>query len=159
MDNAFAMVFLAAGFAVIVQAGAWPFRSAVFPLAIGWVLFGTAALKLGLSFRSRVKAHGGVRGAGPGTDAAEILIRASMADWRGALGWMGAFFALLWLAGALVTVPLFALVYLTLVPRRSLALAGTYALVSWAFVYGVFDRLLHVPLPPGRLLTALGALT
>jgi hypothetical protein len=153
MDNAFAMVFLAAGFTVIVQARAWPFRSAVFPLAIGWVLFGTAVLKLVLSFKPRG------RSVAAEAQSADVLIRASMADWRGALGWMGAFFALLWLVGALVTVPLFALVYLTLVPRRSLALAGTYALVSWAFVYGVFDRLLHVPLPPGRLLTALGALT
>jgi hypothetical protein len=153
MDNAFALVFLVAGFAVVVQASAWPFRSAVFPLAIGWGLFGTAALKLGLSFRPR--GTSGVEKA-PG---AEALMNAAGADWRAAIGWMGAFFALLWLAGALVTVPLFALVYLTLVPRRSLVLAGTYALVSWGFVYGVFDRLLHVPLPPGRLLAALGALT
>jgi hypothetical protein len=30
-------------------------------------------------------------------------------------------------------------------------LAGTYALAAWVFVYGVFDRLLRVPLPAGVL--------
>jgi hypothetical protein len=28
----------------------------------------------------------------------------------------------------------------------------------WAFVYGLFDRLLHVPLPAGVLLTGWGGL-
>jgi hypothetical protein len=60
---------------------------------------------------------------------------------------------MLWLLGALVTVPLFALVYLLVASRESAVLAGSYALVSWAFVYGLFDRLLHIPLPRGVLLT------
>ncbi len=30
------------------------------------------------------------------------------------------------------------------------------ALLCWAFVYGIFDRVLHVPLPPGELLKLLG---
>ena len=63
---------------------------------------------------------------------------------------------MLWLLGALVTVPLFALVYLLAASRESPVLAGTYALASWVFVYGLFDRVLHIPLPAGILLTALG---
>ncbi len=54
-----------------------------------------------------------------------------------------------WLLGALVTVPLFAVVYLLAVSRQSPVLAGSYALVSWMFVYGLFDRVLHIPLPAG----------
>jgi TctA family transporter len=155
MDAAIAGLFLVIALVVILQARGWPFRTAVFPLATGWVLLGMSALKLGFAFRSPQAA------ADPPAvdDAAGMLAHASGADWRSALGWMAVFFAMLWLAGALITVPLFALAYLTFVPRRSLALAGTYALASWAFVYGLFDRLLHIPLPPGLLLTAIGGLT
>jgi hypothetical protein len=53
--------------------------------------------------------------------------------------------------GALVAVPLFALVYLLVAARGSLVLAGTYALASWLFIYGLFDRALRVPLPAGVL--------
>jgi hypothetical protein len=63
-----------------------------------------------------------------------------------------------WLLGALVTVPLFAVVYLVVVSRQSAVAAGIYAVVSWTFIYGLFIQLLHVPLPPGVLLTRLGVL-
>jgi hypothetical protein len=62
------------------------------------------------------------------------------------------------LLGALVTVPLFALVYLVLVSRQSAVAAGAYAVVSWAFVYGLFVQVLHIPLPAGVVLTNLGVL-
>jgi hypothetical protein len=60
---------------------------------------------------------------------------------------MAAFFLVFWLLGALIAVPLFAVVYLLAVSHASLILAGVYALASWAFVYGLFGRLLRLPLP------------
>jgi hypothetical protein len=72
---------------------------------------------------------------------------ASRTEWLTSLGWMAAFFVMLWLLGALVTVPLFTLVYLLTASRESPLLAGACALASWAFVYGLFDRLLRIPLP------------
>ncbi len=86
----------------------------------------------------------------------DVFATASHAQWLSALSWMGAFFAMLWLLGALVTVPLFALLYLLAASRESPVLAGSYALASWLFVYGLFDRVLHTPLPAGALLTAIG---
>jgi TctA family transporter len=168
MDGVFTLIFLVLAVLVILQARAWPFRTAVFPLAVGWILLGLSALRIGLTVTSaqpdadaaeRVPkgAEAGVLTGG--LDSSAVLTRASAADWRSAVGWMALFFAMLWLAGALVTVPLFALVYLTFVARRSLALACTYALVSWAFVYGLFDRLLHIPLPAGWLVAAIGGLS
>ena len=64
---------------------------------------------------------------------------------------MAAFFVLLWLLGALIAVPLFAVVYLLTAARQSLLLSGVYALACWLFVYGLFDRALRVPLPAGAL--------
>jgi hypothetical protein len=76
-----------------------------------------------------------------------VFATATRREWLSALAWMASFFVALWLLGALITVPLFAIVYLLVVPRSSPVLAGVYALASWAFVYGLFGRLLRLPLP------------
>jgi hypothetical protein len=94
----------------------------------------------------------------PLADLPEVFATASRGEWTAAGSWMAGFFLMLWLLGALVTVPLFAVAYLLTVSRRSPVLAGTYALVSWIFVYGLFDRVLHIPLPAGALLTRLGGM-
>ena len=89
---------------------------------------------------------------GDGADQADVFAAASPQQWASALGWMAAFFVVLWLAGALIAVPLFASLYLLAVARESALFAGVYAVATWAFVYGLFDRVLHVPLPAGVLL-------
>jgi hypothetical protein len=164
VDLGMTAAFLVVSIAVLFQARAWPFRTSLFPLAAGSVLCGMALLKLALALAParRLRAFE-PRGLVEGDEVEEaepidIFATASHAQWVSALGWMGAFFAMLWLLGALVTVPLFALIYL-ISSRESPVLAGTYALASWLFVYGLFDRVLHTPLPVGALLTALGNLS
>ena len=93
-----------------------------------------------------------------GEEIPDVFLTASRAEWQSAVGWMAGFFVMFWLLGALVTVPVFALVYLVVVSRQSAVAAGAYALVSWAFIYGLFVELLHIPLPPGALLTSVGVL-
>ena len=157
--------FLAAGAWVVFQALDWPFRTSLFPLMTGSLLVGLSLLKLGWSV-GRVRASVPVEDqgasadlqAGPHADLPELLTTASRGEWTAAVGWMAGFFLMLWLLGALVTVPLFAVAYLLIVARQSPLLAGCYALVSWMFVYGLFDRVLHIPLPAGALLTRLGGL-
>jgi hypothetical protein len=158
--------FLVVGAWVVFQARAWPFRTAVFPLATGSLLAGLALLKLG-AYVGRVPRRGAeeeyvgrVPRSGPAdpADLPDVFATASRAEWLAAVGWMAGFFLMLWLLGALVTVPLFAVVYLLAVSRQSPVLAGSYALVSWVFIYGLFDRVLHIPLPAGALLARLGEL-
>ena len=150
-DAAIVAGFAAVGAVVLWQAWGWPFRAAVFPLMTGTLLLGLALLKLALQART---------GAEPpsDTDGAEVLTRAASAERLGAVAWMGGFFVLLWLAGALIAVPAFAVTYLRLVSRQSLAGAVSYGLVMWTFVYGLFDRLLHVPLPAGVMTAPWGGL-
>ena len=153
VDVAIAIGFLVLAAGVVLQARAWPFRTAVFPLITGAVLLVAAFVRLGLSLKP----------AGPQdppydaqeTEAPDVLATATRAEWLSAVGWMAAFFVMLWLLGALVTVPLFTVMYL-LASRESPVMAGCYAVAAWMFVYGLFDRLLHVPLPAGALLTRLG---
>jgi len=175
-DVPIAVGFLLAAVWVLSQAMGWPFRTAVFPLATGALLFVFALVKLFQPYIGRYvgrvySAKGAVdppvvrragplgEGSGGPADDAEVpdvFATASRREWLSALAWMAGFFLLLWLVGALVAVPLFALVYLLAAARQSVLMAGTYALASWLFIYGLFDRALHVPLPAGLLLTRLG---
>ncbi|OFW00251.1 MAG: hypothetical protein A3I61_08805 [Acidobacteria bacterium RIFCSPLOWO2_02_FULL_68_18] len=176
-DVPIAAGFLLAAAWVLYQAAGWPFRTAVFPVTTGVLLLAFAAARLLQSLAGRGSPAGLPRGApgpsrgargdakegpagpveempnGPAdeNDLPDVFATASRAEWVSALAWMAAFFLLLWLAGALVAVPLFALAYLLAVARQSVVLAGTYALASWLFIYGLFDRALRVPLPPGVL--------
>ena len=150
-DRAITAGFLLLAAIVLGDAWDWPFRSGIFPLIPGTLLFATALLNLGVGSRiptTVVEAEG--------EDMPDVLATASRAEWISSLSWMAGFFIMLWLLGALVTVPLFTAAYLLAASRESPLMAGGYALISWAFVYGLFDRLLHLPLPAGLLLTRLG---
>ena len=150
--------FLIAAVWVLYQAASWPFRTAVFPLATGAVLLGVAAMKLVIDARRlrrpsvpTAESDHVTELPAPFDDLPEVFVTASRAEWLSAIIWMAAFFILLWLLGALVAVPLFALAYLLTVARQSTVLAGAYALGCWLFIYGLFDRALRVPLPRGAL--------
>jgi hypothetical protein len=146
---------------VLYQAAGWPFRTAVFPFATGAILLGLSLTKLGAHmYVGRVpRADHEQSGRGPAeppeldelADPPDVFATASRAEWLSALAWMAAFFLLLWLLGALVAVPLFAAAYLLTVARRGSIVAGVYACVCWLFIYGLFARALHVPLPAGVL--------
>ena len=142
-DRAITIGFLLLAAFVLFDSRPWPFRTAVFPLATGFLLFGLAAVKL---IQSLMPAA--AKAAPPeDADGVELLVTAGRAEWLPAIGWMAAFFVMLWLLGALITVPLFTLLYLLAASRESAVLAGACAAASWAFVYGLFDRLLRIPLP------------
>jgi TctA family transporter len=151
-DAAIAAAFLVCAILVLIEAREWPWRTAIFPLAAGVALGGFALLKLlliavGSAETDRRPSHDG---------QADAIATASGPEWLPAVGWMAAFFVMLWLLGALVAVPLYAVIYLLAVSRESPVVAGGYAVIVWMFVYGLFDRLLHVPLPSGELLSRLG---
>jgi putative tricarboxylic transport membrane protein len=163
-DRWIAVGFMAAGAYVLYEARAWPFRTSVFPLLTGAILVVLSLVALGMaSRRGRTReaqppsaAEEAREQSGLGEEIPDAFATASREEWRYAVGWMAGFFLLFWLCGALVTVPLFAVAYLTMVSRKSFMMAGIYALASWVFIYGLFVALLHIPLPAGVLLTSAG---
>jgi hypothetical protein len=153
-DVVITLGFFLTAIAVLLQAREWPFRGALFPLAAGWLMLAAASLNLALLFVPRGRR---AAAAPPASDPDEeelpdVFASASRAEWIAAVGWMGSFFLMLWLLGAFVAIPLFATLYLLVASRESPWMALGYAFVCWLFVYGLFDRVLHVPLPRGALL-------
>ncbi len=161
-DFAITVGFLVLSVAVLVQAHGWPVRAGLFPVMTGSALLGLSVLKIVLDATRRVPT---TAASAPvlveDEDASElelvdVFATASRTEWLAALSWMAAFFVALWLLGALVAVPLYAVVYLLVASRERIVLAGTYGLVCWIFIYALFDRLLHVPLPEGVIRAAIG---
>jgi hypothetical protein len=126
----------------IWSAWAWPLKAKLFPLAIGIPLFCLAAGEVLWTL---------LRPA-----AAEETEKESPRRTLAAVGWMVGFFAAIVLAGFLVAVPLFVLAYLRIQGRESWTLSLIFTVAVWAVFYGLFDRLLHLPFPPGSIQGWLG---
>ena len=66
------------------------------------------------------------------------------------------FFALIWLLGFPIAIPLMMFAYLKFQGGESWVLSITLTVVAWLFFYVLFVRLLHLPFPDGLLMTWLG---
>ena len=141
------LVMLASGYG-IWEASAWPWKAALFPLAIGVPLFAMAlAEALWVLMGSTPAPSEGVE------LAAEAPGRAVLVG--GA--WMLAFFAAILLLGFPIAVPLFVFLYLRLQGREGWVVSIVMTAAIWGVFYGLFDLMLHLPFPAGWLLSWFGS--
>jgi hypothetical protein len=70
--------------------------------------------------------------------------------------WIGGIFLAIYLLGFQIAVPLGAIAYLRVMAREGWVTSAIVAALCWGLVFGIFDRVLHVPLPTGQLLRMLG---
>ncbi|HYR34700.1 MAG TPA: tripartite tricarboxylate transporter TctB family protein [Burkholderiales bacterium] len=131
----------------IYAATAWPWKAALFPLAIGIPLFCLAAVEALWAYFGREGAEEG---------AMELQITPPGRSTWIAAGWMLAFFAAVVLLGFPIAVPLFVLLYLKLQGGERWTLSIVITVAVAAIFYGLFDAMLHLPFPSGLLLDWLG---
>ena len=70
-----------------------------------------------------------------------------------AAAWIVGFFAAIVLFGFPVAVPPFCLPVSQAAGERGWIFSAVFTAAVWAFFYGLFDRLLHLPFPAGWALT------
>jgi hypothetical protein len=70
--------------------------------------------------------------------------------------WMFGFFAMIWLVGYVIAIPLMVFCYLKFQSSESWALSTTLTVIAFVFFYFLFVRLLNLPFPDGALQTMLG---
>ncbi|MGH7797369.1 MAG: tripartite tricarboxylate transporter TctB family protein [Candidatus Binatia bacterium] len=70
--------------------------------------------------------------------------------------WLLGFFALIWLLGFPIGIPLMMFAYLKFQGGESWVLSITLTVIAWLFFYGLFIKLLHLPFPDGLIITWLG---
>lgn len=142
-------IMVAAAYAVIA-AWDWPWKAALFPLAIGipvfllagteavWGLLGKHAQASDVVKDYQLSDHLPPR---------ETLRRTGIA-----IAWTLAFFVMIVLLGFPIAVPLFVFLYLKIPGREGWVFSAIFTLIVWAVFYGLFDMLLHLPFPDGWLL-------
>ena len=141
-------VMAVSGYALIA-AWFWPWKAALFPLVIGIPLFVLAAAEaawvlLGRTERAEVQDFQLTRD----VPEREVVRRSAMAA-----AWIVGFFAAIVIFGFAVAVPLFVFLYLRLQANEGWIFSAVFTAAVWAFFYGLFDRLLHLPFPAGWALT------
>lgn len=139
-------IMACSGWAVYAASG-WPWKAALFPIAIGipvfclataevaWVLLGKDAAERASDFQMSTEVP------------APLAARRTLI----VVAWMLGFFAAIALIGFAAAVPAFVFLYLKLQGRESWTLSLTFSAVVWGFFYGLFEKLLHVPFPAGWL--------
>jgi len=140
------VVMLVAGYAVYAATG-WPWKAALFPLAIGVPLFCLAATEFLWSVFGDAKAEA-IEGDPELQGAGRRMLAAT--------GWMVGFLVAIVLLGFPIAVPLFLLLYLRLQGGEGWIMSLVITVIVWVVFYGLFDALLHLPFPAGWLLAWLG---
>ena len=153
-DLAFALVLIAVFAYATATALALPEGAKLFPLAIAIPSLVLAVLLAVISLRSR-GAAGVPR---PPDEGDEAMLAPEVRTRRTGeiAAWFLGIFAAVYLLGFLIAIPLSAIAYLRFAARETWPTSVAVAGVCWALVFGVFDRLLHVPLPAGELLRMFG---
>ena len=124
-------------------------RAGLFPWAIGIPVLTLALVQLVLGLRHRQARHAGPRTPEPALDEIpqEIVNRRT----ANTFGWIGGYFLAIWLLGFVVAGPLCAFVQLKFGGREKWLTSLVLAALTGVVVYGFFERILHVPFPPGAL--------
>jgi TctA family transporter len=118
------------------------FRAGLFPWAIGFPVLILAAFQLlfDLTGRAQLKAEAMDLKAG----LQKELVQRRTAT---ICGWIVGFFVAIWLLGFNLAIPVTTILYLKLAGREKWPITIALSLIAWAFLYGLFDYLLHVPFP------------
>lgn len=148
-------VIFAAG---VFTARAWPWKTALFPTLIGvagCILAAVLALWTGVK-------GGDAPTPGEATGAADIFLDASLRSGE-ALGrtaiialWILGIIAGTWLLGQMIALPLFVFLYLKVGSGEGWTLSLGLTACIIAFLYGVFDQVIHASWYEGELWRALG---
>lgn len=148
---------------VIVAAVAWAlwesrhfnFRAGLFPWVIGFPVLALAIVQFYINFTGREK-H--LR---KSLAELELGIPNPVVARRTAciFGWIVGYLVAIWLLGFTLGGSLCTFLMLKVGSREPWPLTLALTAAMWAFIYGLFDRALHVPLPPGQLLLSLYGLS
>ena len=151
-------IALAAGLAAaIYTARDWPVETRLLPWVVGIPGLSLALIQLALDFRTRGRAEETVAAdlIDLPTDTSlpsEVVMRRVSAFY----GWFLGLVSGVWLFGFFIAVPVFVFFYLLIRAREKWWSALIYTGATLAFLWLVFDRILHVLWPQGAVLVWMG---
>lgn len=158
--SAFLVLFL---LWVVWEARSWPFRTRLFPWAVGFPVLALALLQLAHSLWRAIRHRSTEETNGIRSQPDEIATTGVARDPRLAgprtlsiAAWTVAFALGFWLFGFKVGGPLLSLVFLRFQAHESWTVSVLYSLGVYLFFFLGFELALGVPLPAGLIATSLG---
>lgn len=137
-----------AGYALYASWG-WPFRTALFPRLIALPILFLALIELALNIWSTESEQEGHAVDFQFTDTTEPALARKRTI--AIIIWMLGFLMLILLVGFPLAVPIFVFMYLKVAGGESWTLTVVLTAISWFFMEGFFNRLLHLPFPEGLI--------
>ena len=124
-------------------------RAGLFPWAIGFPVLALIIVQfiMELLGKGSKSSDDHLTEAGPELPANVVNRRTA-----GIFGWILGYFVAIWLFGFSIGGPLCAFIQLKISYRERWLLTLILTACTWVFIYGLFDRILHVPFPQGQLL-------
>ena len=151
-DTAFSLAVVLLFVCALWQSRSFGWRAGLFPWAVTVPALFLAVAQLGRALLGRAES--------PGPEPAEAGPRepSAMAGRRTAeiAAWIVGMYAAIWLVGFPGATLVTTFLYLKLAARERWAPSLALSLGGFLLVYGLFERALGVPFPPGRLLAWLG---
>ena len=141
----------------VYEAKEWRMQARLYPFAIGIPMLIFAIVQFILDLKG-VKAKQSTDGAPMDfqfqqTDVSPQDVRKRTITM---FAWMFGFFAMIWLVGYVIAIPLMVFCYLKFQSNESWRLSVTLTVIAFLFFYFLFVRLLTLPFPDGALQTILG---
>ena len=150
-DVVFGLVLVAIFAYAAVTALSYPEDARLLPLAVALPGVALAVLHVALSLRPQSAAPAEPRDENEPLTTAERTRRTAQIA-----AWIAGIFLAIYLVGFQIAVPIAAVAYLRVMAREGWATSAIVAALCWGLVFGIFDRVLHIPLPTGQLLRMLG---
>ena len=153
----FSLVVLIFFCVFVYEAKDWRMQARLYPWAIGIPMVICAIIQVILDLKG-VKAKQSSDGAPMDfqfqqTDVSPEDVRKRTITM---FSWMFGFFAMIWLVGYVIAIPLMVFGYLKFQSNESWVLSTTLTVIAFVCFYVLFVRLLNLPFPDGALQTMLG---
>ncbi len=144
-------------FAILVwEAREWKLQARLYPWAIGFPMLFLGAIHLGLDLKGGRKKN--PSGATPVDIQFAKGIDPVLARWRAIniFLWIFGFITGVWLVGFSISIPVVIFLYLKMQAREGWALSVVLTGAGWLLYWGLFDRILHLPFPEGKVFFWMG---
>ena len=132
----------------LLQSRHFDFRTGLFPWAIGFPVLSVTIFQLIMDFLGKGNRRSGDHLGETGPELPTDVVNRRTA---GIFGWIVGYFVAIWLLGFSFGVPLCTFIQLKIFGREKWPQSLIYTASVWALIYGIFDRVLHVPFPTGDL--------
>ena len=146
-------IFLLALFAFgVMYVRDLPFKARVYPWAVGFPVIALLLVQLVKDLRPGAPDNQSDEdtGAADIEFTAEEATPAARRKTMEMFAWIYGFVLVLWLMGYFLSLPLMVFAFLRR-HRESWSISLILPTVAWALLWGVFNQVLHLPFPPGRL--------